>query len=67
MISEVFIIVMPLMFLLMYYTEFRRGQSKENKDSNREFSRTDFFFSTQLLFARFFVCLDFFFVNGCFN
>ena len=43
MISEVFIIVMPLMSLLMFNTECRMGQSKENKDSNREFSRTDFF------------------------
>lgn len=34
---------MPLMSLLVFYTECKIGQSKENKDSNREFSRTDFF------------------------
>ena len=31
------------MSLLVFYTECKIGQSKENKDSNREFSRTDFF------------------------
>ena len=59
MISEVFIIVMPLMSLLMFNTECKIGQSKENKDSNREFSRKFFFLVHSFcshVFVLFLVC-----------